>query len=248
MQVTQVCAKCHVENTFDIVAEDYDRDGIVTGVQTEVQGLLNQLALLLPPAGTGVTYTAGYTPSQRKGFWNYMFILEDQSHGVHNPKYAAALLRASIDDLTGGIDVDQDGLVDSWEMTNFGSLTAQIGTGDADNDGVNNALEEEMGTNPNLADSDADGASDLAELQGNSNPMSNLSFPPTNEVMVLPAYELAILPAVVGQTQVFQAVNIMGNSGTWSNMGPAQVSSNSMSFQLISIRDATQKYYRVFTP
>jgi len=248
VQVTEVCGKCHVENTFDIVAEDYDRDGIVTGVQTEIQGLLDQLALLLPPAGTGVTYTSGYTPKERKGFWNYQFIWEDKSHGVHNPKYAAAILRASIDDLTGGIDVDQDGLTDAWEMAKFGSLTAQIGTGDADGDGVNNALEEQMGTNPNLADSDADGAGDLAELQGNSNPTNNLSFPPTNEVMVLPAYELAILPSTAGQTQVFQSVNIMGDSGTWSNVGPSIVSSNAMSFQLISIRDATQKYYRVIKP
>ena len=249
-RVTEVCSVCHVEaDTFDFGGEDYDRDGTVEGVQTEIQGLLDQLALLLPPAGTGVTYAASYTPAQRKGYWNYMFIWEDKSLGVHNPKYASALLRASIDDLTGGIDVDQDGLVDSWEMLKFGNLTSQIGTGDADGDGVINALEEDLGTDPNAADSDGDGLSDLAELQAGTNPLDNQSTVPTNSVSVMmPALELGYLPGQMGKTQVFQYVNAMGDSGGWSNAGASFVSSNGMAYQLISLRDSTQKYYRVVQP
>ena len=248
--VTEVCSVCHVESdTFDFGGEDYDRDGSIEGVQTEIQGLLDQLALLLPPAGTGVTYSASYTPSQRKAFWNYQFIWEDKSLGVHNPKYAAALLQASLDDLNGGIDMDRDGLVDTWEMQKFGSLTAQTGSGDADGDGVSNELEEDIGTNPMLADSDGDGASDLAELQGGSDPNSNLSNLPTNTVFqMVGAMELGYMPGQTGVMQVFQQVDAMGNGGGWTNIGPSFISSNAVQYQLISLRDTTQKYFRVVKP
>ena len=251
VKVTEVCQTCHVGvyNDFDFGGEDYDRDGSVEGVQSEIQGLLDQLALLLPPAGTGVVYSASYTPSERKGIFNYLYVWEDKSLGVHNPKYAAAILRASIDDLTGGIDIDQDGLVDTWEMANFGNLTSQIGSGDADNDGVSNALEEDLGTNPMLADSDNDGFSDLAEIQGNSNPNDMLSILPTNTVIeMLPAIELSYVPGQVGVTQVFQYVDAMGDGNGWTNLGPSFISSNGLSYQLISLRDTTQKYYRVIKP
>jgi hypothetical protein len=142
IKVTEVCSVCHVEaNTFDFGGEDYDRDGTIEGVQTEIRGLLESVSLLLPPLGsTTVTVTGAYTPAQKKGAYNYLFVKNDNSYGVHNPKFAAAILWASIQDLSGGIDFDNDGLLDAWEMLWFGSLTAQNGSGDADNDGVSNAL------------------------------------------------------------------------------------------------------------
>ena len=248
--VTEVCNNCHVEKgTFDIAAEDYNRDGLVQGVQTEIRSMLDQLALLLPPVGsTQITVTTAYTLSQRAAAWNQIYISEDKSLGVHNPKYAAALLQMSIDDLTGGIDVDRDGLRDSWEMAKFGNLTSQRGTGDADGDGVSNALEMQAGTNPLLADSDSDGISDLAEMQGGTNPLDINSSVPTNMVAMLPAYELAILPGAAGSTQLFQSINVLGNNGGWTNVGSSFVSSNSMSYQLISIRDTTNKFFRVIKP
>lgn len=249
VHVTEICMNCHVENTFDIVGEDYDRDGTLEGVQTEIEGLLEQLALLLPPTGTGVTVTAGYTLAQRKAAYNYLFVEEDQSHGVHNPKYAAAILQASIDDLTGGIDVDRDGLLDSWEMANFGDLTSQTGADDFDGDGLSNQLEMQIGTNPKLADSDGDGQSDLAEMQGGSNPNSGASMLDTNLVMqMLPAIELGYMPSTLGVTQRFEYVNAMGDAGGWTNVGGNFISSNAFAYQLISLRDATQKYFRVIKP
>lgn len=250
MHVTAVCSQCHVERgTFDFGGEDYDRDGSVEGVQTEIHGLLEQLSLLLPPVGsTTITPDGSYTLAQKRALWNYLFVEEDQSHGVHNPKYASALLRASIDDLTGGIDIDQDGLVDSWEMANFGSLTVQTGLGDYDGDGVSNALEEEIGTNPKVADSDLDGFNDLAELQAGTNPMLASSMPPGNTVIqMLPALELGYMPDMVGVTQKWQSVNLLG-SGGWTDVGSPFVSSASMAYQLISLRDSTQKYFRVVAP
>ena len=249
VKVTEVCSVCHVEQgTFNFGGEDYDRDGTVEGVQSEIAGLLEQIGNLLPPAGPTFTVTTNYTLSQRAAAWNYTFIAEDKSMGVHNPKYAAAILQASVDDLTGGIDIDNDGLLDAWEMAKFGNLTSQIGSGDADGDGVSNQLEQQLGTNPNLADSDGDGLSDLAELQGGSNPMDIASVLSTNTVSMMPALELTYLPGGAGQTQVFQAVNMAGDGAGWTNVGSSFISSNSWSYQLISIRDATQKYYRVIKP
>ena len=109
-------------------------------------------------------------------------------------------------------------------------------------------LEQQLGTNPNLADSDGDGLSDLAELQGGSNPMDIASVLSTNTVSMMPALELTYLPGGAGQTQVFQAVNMAGDGAGWTNVGSSFISSNSWSYQLISIRDATQKYYRVIKP
>lgn len=248
--VTEVCSVCHVEQgTFDFGGEDYDRDGTIEGVQTETLGLLQQIALRLPPVGsTNIVYSSSFTKSQRAAYWNYMYILEDKSLGVHNPKYTAAILQASIDDLDGGIDVDKDGLKDAWEITNFGNLTSQNGSGDADLDGVTNLMEQNAGTNPNLADSDADGVSDLAELQGGTNPLNAASVLDTNVVNVLPAYELTYMPAMGGVTQVFQVINAMGNGGGWQNVGPTFKSSNSPSYQLISLRDTSNRFFRVTTP
>ena len=44
-------------------------------------------------------------------------------------------------------DADKDGLPDSWELANFGSLD-QAGSGDADNDGISNLDEYLNGTDP----------------------------------------------------------------------------------------------------
>jgi hypothetical protein len=47
-------------------------------------------------------------------------------------------------------DTDMDGLPDEWEIMYFGSLIAQNGTGDPDNDGISNLWEFALGLNPLL--------------------------------------------------------------------------------------------------
>lgn len=46
-------------------------------------------------------------------------------------------------------DADSDGLLDVWEISNFGNITAQSGAGDPDGDGFNNEAEETALSNPN---------------------------------------------------------------------------------------------------
>ena len=75
-------------------------------------------------------------------------------------------------------DTDSDGLDDNWETLNFGSLTAQDGTGDPDADLATNEQEETAGSNPNNArstpaDTDADSLPDSWETTHFSNLTQN---------------------------------------------------------------------------
>src|SRR5208337_3722731 len=56
VQLTAACQQCHGPlTTFNFPVADYDGDGIIDGVQTEVQHLMAKLALTLPPVGVAKT-------------------------------------------------------------------------------------------------------------------------------------------------------------------------------------------------
>lgn len=103
------CVDCHTGITkfSDIVAGfDYDMDGTNEPFQTEVQGLLDQIAVALPPYGTtDIDYRAvGDDPDSvllKKIYFNYAYVMEDGSMGAHNPKYVIGLLQTSLNQLTG---------------------------------------------------------------------------------------------------------------------------------------------------
>jgi len=114
---------CHSGNpltTFNRTANgDYDWDGSTEGVQDEVMGLLDSLEILLfadsllewvhegddslpepkDDRPVALADSAG-------AVFNYMFVKEDGSKGVHNTDYAVALLQSSINYLASG---DPDG-------------------------------------------------------------------------------------------------------------------------------------------
>jgi hypothetical protein len=126
VHLTGACVECHGDvESFDFKRQDYDGDGIVDGVQTEVKHLLSNLAYLLPPVGTpkqALNITTNWTKPQLKAAYNYQYVLEDGSYGVHNLSWAVGLLKASIGDLTG--DSNQDGLSDAWQIQHFGSVSS----------------------------------------------------------------------------------------------------------------------------
>ncbi|MDF7798470.1 hypothetical protein P4C99_03300 [Pontiellaceae bacterium B1224] len=243
--LTESCSSCHGEiEDFDFGGEDYNRNGMVEGVQTEIESLLHELGMLLPPEGSTTVSTGDCeTLAQKRGAYNYLFVEEDGSLGVHNPKYAAALLQSSIEDLKGGIDVDCDGLVDSWEMAHFDDLTSQSGADDWDNDGLKNIEELNVGTDPKLADTDGDTIWDLAELQGGSDPL-DIDSVLTEDLVLLPAAELAYLPKGTGTVVRFQSIDSL-TEGSWTNIGPEQISAGSWVFQLENTRtNGMNRFFR----
>lgn len=114
----QACQSCHgsfVTSFEDIKAmSDYDGNGVIEAAITEIDGMLAQLKATLPLDGTGEPVTSAADSmlvtdraTQLPAIYNYYFVKNDWSHGVHNTKYAVALLQASMSRLTGVEPMDQ---------------------------------------------------------------------------------------------------------------------------------------------
>ena len=110
------CISCHegigqTVEFFNITAKaDYDGDGEIEVAQAEVEGLLLRI---VNDEGTGVLQTANPPAYKADGswnstrglefpietvaaVWNYKFIEEDRSHGVHNMVYTVQLLMDTV--------------------------------------------------------------------------------------------------------------------------------------------------------
>ncbi|MGV3773823.1 MAG: hypothetical protein ACO1QB_13045 [Verrucomicrobiales bacterium] len=87
--------------------------------------------------------------------------------GVPFPDTNPIINAATLEKVAAPADTDTDALPDGWEMFFFGNLN-QSGTSDTDNDGINNALEFKLSSDPLAAepnrDSDNDTLLDLAEI------------------------------------------------------------------------------------
>jgi hypothetical protein len=88
-------------------------------------------------------------------------------------------------------DTDGDGLLDGWEVVNSldpnddGTVNVNNGaSGDPDNDGLTNEEEQDLGTDPNDADSDDDGITDGSEVDQGFDPTSSSSVPPSEVLIV----------------------------------------------------------------
>jgi hypothetical protein len=114
------CQSCHGPiNSFDDIkaAYDYDRNGKVEGIQTEVRGMLARLGKILPNqvADSGKVLPS-FTQNQLKAAYNYFFVTNDGSYGVHNAKYAIGILQKSMDIITGVETVSYD-LPETYTLT-----------------------------------------------------------------------------------------------------------------------------------
>jgi hypothetical protein len=111
------CTPCHAGlTTFDrVIGEDFDGDGRIDGVQTEVRRLLAVIAsaIFAADAGGAVTQPDGpgtpmriaaglpTTAALREGVYNYNFVAIDGSSGIHNTTYTVQLLQRTYGELTG---------------------------------------------------------------------------------------------------------------------------------------------------
>lgn len=122
---TAGCHQCHKDmkqakgtNVFARLAKaDYDGDGKIENVQQEVQGLYERL---LNKEGSGLLQTMKDPPYDKSGkftnsktnypiavvgaLYNYKFVQEDRSRGIHNTVYAVQLLMDSIKALDKSFD------------------------------------------------------------------------------------------------------------------------------------------------
>ena len=254
---TEICQSCHgpIEH-FNMVRKDYNEDGVIEGIQTEVQSLLDRLSTLVPNSqyradgnyqADGQVKSIGRTSVKTNwpakflnAAWNHMFVNVEGSHGIHNAPYAIGLLKASIADLTD--DLDSDGLSDKWEIAAFGSITLHNSIGDADNDGVSNALELAAGTNALLADSDGDGVNDLAELQAGSDPLNPNDLPG----FVIKIYSAAEVEFASEIGKKYQIQRVSDVTGTWLNEGSVTNGTGNNISMLVSTRTGgSQGYFRV---
>jgi len=118
------CLACHPGlTTFDRTARaDYDGDGTVEGIQTELDGCLEILraAILATPTSTGATITfddpyflidgtnsntaaldATADAAIMRAMFNHNWVNFDASRGIHNTAYALQLIQNSYEETTG---------------------------------------------------------------------------------------------------------------------------------------------------
>lgn len=95
---TESCENCH-----DDFGDDFDYNM----VQTEVDSLLGELHALLETAGlvnaSGSPISAtGVDELDAGAIWNFKYVEEDRSRGIHNPDYARGLLQSAIEHMSAG--------------------------------------------------------------------------------------------------------------------------------------------------
>jgi hypothetical protein len=126
----KACVNCHGNFGTDFNQKklyinsnaDLDKNGVAEGLQIEVEGLLHQLALLLPPYGSPEInfIDSTFTPDEAGALFNYKIIQEDRSFGMHNPRYIVGLLYLSIGKLGGVVSIDDmnSELPNSYTLSN----------------------------------------------------------------------------------------------------------------------------------
>jgi hypothetical protein len=246
-----VCVKCHGPMTsFDMVKVDYNGDGVIEGVQTEVQHLLDRLSTMLPPTNyvangnyvadglvkTSVSTKTNWPAKFLEGAYNWQFVKNDLSKGVHNAAYAVGLLKASIADLNG--DANNDGIGDAWQIQYFGSTSNPMAapTYSAAGDGIPNWVKYSLGLNPLVPGTVLPDGVVWANAKSDQNGS-------TNSIQIYTAAEVTF-NTEAGKTYQLQSISSMGG-GNWLDVGtPITGTGQAYSF-LTPTRLNTQQYYRV---
>jgi hypothetical protein len=253
------CMACHGPITsFNFPTADYDGDGVINGVQTEVQNLLNKLSTMLPNSTyqangnnyvadglvkTSLKFQTNWPSKFLKAGYNWQFVSEDGSLGVHNVAFAVGLLKASIADLTG--DSNNDGLPDAWQIQYFGSANNPAAAPNAmpAGDGVPNWMKYILGLNPLLPGISVTNGLSVGVVWANGNSLVN-PLGATNTIQIYIAAEVAF-NTVLGKTYQIQAASSI--SSGWQNIGyPIQGTGNSVSYTTPT-RQNVQQFFRVYS-
>jgi hypothetical protein len=108
-------------------------------------------------ATAGATLTGLFVEAQGTPVTNPLTVIEDRAPDAD---FGADYVVGSGGGNGTPGDSDGDGLNDTWEIEQFGNVTAQNGTGDPDGDDLNNTEEFAIGTNATNPDTDGDGLDD----------------------------------------------------------------------------------------
>lgn len=118
------CNDCHegVTKFSDIQSSfDYDGDRDVEPVIDEIKGLMSRVAMSLPPYGVDsvswqMIRSSPDSVRLKQVYYNYRFVQNDKSGGIHNPKYAIGLLQRSITVMTGVEFVNTESIPDKFAL------------------------------------------------------------------------------------------------------------------------------------
>jgi len=249
VHLVEACVECHGEiENFDFVRQDYDNDGVLEGVQTEVRGLLDKLAYMLPPVGVAKT---NHSPSNiainntwsrphLKAAYNYLFVVEDGSYGIHNLSYAVGLLKASIADLSG--DANNDTLPDAWQVQYFGSYNDPMAAPNAcpAGDGVPNWMKYNLGLDPKVPGMAL--PTGVVWTNGKQLTAGPINPGDTNVVAIFTAAEVAFTTEA-GKNYQIQACSSL--SGGWQNIGQPIAGTGSTVSYVTPTRKDAQQFFRV---
>jgi len=250
VDLVDVCIKCHGPiKEFNFARKDYDGDGLIDGVQTEVQHLLDKLSRMLPNSTyradgnytadglvkTSVSVKTNWPTQFLQAAWNWQFVNVEGSHGVHNAPYAVGLIKASIADLTG--DSNSDELPDAWQIQYFGSPNDPKAAPNATpaGDGVPNWLKYTLGLDPLKPGITVPGG--VVWVNGDK-----LADSPDNTVSIYTAAEV-VFDTVEGTSYQIQAISAVGDG--WTNVGAPMAGTGSAVSYVTQTRPGLQQFFRV---
>jgi hypothetical protein len=201
---------------------------------------MDKLALMLPPVGVpkdNISITTNWTKPQLRAGYNYLFVWEDGSYGIHNLAYAVGLLKASIADLSG--DANSDSLADSWQIQYFGSINNPDAAPNAApaGDGIPNWLKFSLGVDPTVPATSMPGG--VAWTVGNS---IGSSPSETNSIAIYTAAEI-VFDTEVGKSYQIQSVSSL--SGGWQNIGTPITGTGAPISYVTPTRSTASNFYRV---
>lgn len=250
-----VCVKCHGPiDKFDFARKDYNGDGVIQGVQTEVKLLLDKLSTLLPNSTyqanannyvadglvkSSISVKTNWPTKFLNAAWNWQFVDVEGSMGVHNAPYAVGLLKASIGDLTG--DNNNDGIPDAWQIAYFGAgfaTNAAAGPNAVNNTaGVPNWMMAALNQDPTkaykVAGSGVISVNNGTVLNGD-----------TNNIAIYTAAEI-VFNTVSGTSYTIQGISELTSLAGWQNVSTNIPGTGTAISYLTPTKGVPQMFYRV---
>ncbi|MCX8056039.1 MAG: T9SS type A sorting domain-containing protein [Ignavibacteria bacterium] len=120
----KACQGCHgpqIQSFEDfIAAADFDGDGTIESIRKEVDGLMKNIRIALPPVGIdSISWTMirdANNLNMRKAYYNYRLIYGDHSYGMHNAKFTIDVLRKSLAILTG-VEITDNNIPTTYDLS-----------------------------------------------------------------------------------------------------------------------------------